>query len=77
MDLTLLDAAFFQAKTRGTSRDETLAAKAELSRLSSLATASQLNRAYNEAVALEKACYGIGDKCRAELLTREEAEAQL
>ena len=51
--------------------------RAELARRFPEHSRREVAAAYRQARALVNACYDIGDACRAELLTRTEAEAKL
>lgn len=72
-----MDAAFVQAKDFGWSQEGHRKAKANLSHLFPQHSRNEIARTYATARALVKACYDVGDRCRAELLTREQAEAFL
>jgi hypothetical protein len=74
---TLLDAAFALAKASAGTRTEIQGAKAELAHLFPRCSRTEINRAWAAASDLEKACYAIGDACRAEHLTPAQAQADL
>lgn len=79
MSSALRDGAFAYVKKHGSFKGAPghRAAKAELLRRFPDCSRSEVARAYAQARALSKACYDIGDQCRAEILTREQAEAIL
>lgn len=77
----LMDAAFAAAKqTPGTlrrERDRHRQAKAELAAAFGAHSRVEVARAYVRAHALVRACYDVGDRIRAGVLTREQAERHL
>lgn len=73
----ILDAAFDQARAHSSSREAQQEAESALSYMFPHASARQIKAAYVAARQLIAACYEIGDACRAEHMTREQAEADL
>lgn len=73
----LLDAAFAQAKEQSSLSNDVQTARQQLSLTLLQYSRSQVARAYAQAQRLVGACYDIGDACRAEQMTREQAEALL
>lgn len=79
MCLPLIDAAFAYVQKHGSFKGAPgyREARAELLSRFPDCSRSEVARAYAQARALDKACYNIGDECRAESITREQAEAIL